>query len=98
MELKPTGPNHDEVDFHRKVPKGIFPQPNKKRVILENAFKERAKVNHADRFSKFEKDPSKYLLEQELQISKTLAPLTPQVSLIANLQNLKHGLLANFND
>ncbi len=98
MELKPAGPNHDFADHQRRVPKGIFPQPNKKRVVLENAYKERAKTNHADRFSKFEKDPSKFLLEQELQISKSLKPLTPEVSLIANLQNLKHGLLANYSD
>lgn len=38
------------------------------------------------------------MLEKEFEISKKLKPLTPEVSLITNLQNIKFAMLANFSD
>jgi hypothetical protein len=36
------------------------------------------------------------MIDQELQIGKGLQEITPEVSLITNLQNIKYGLLADF--
>ena len=35
------------------------------------------------------------MLQQEFEISKTLKKLTPEVSLITNLENLKYGILSD---
>ena len=46
----------------------------------------------------FEKDSHKYMLERELEISKTLKPVTSELSLITNLQNIKYALLSDRTD
>lgn len=38
------------------------------------------------------------MLEQELKLSKSLKPVTPEVSMITNLQNIKYALLADRSD
>jgi hypothetical protein len=45
-----------------------------------------------------QKDSHKYMLERELEISKTLKPVTPELSLITNLQNIKYALLSDRTD
>ena len=38
------------------------------------------------------------MLEKELKLSATLKDITPEISLITNLQNVKYGLLADYSD
>lgn len=38
------------------------------------------------------------MVKQELKLSKDLKELTPEVSMITNLQNIKHSLLADYSD
>ena len=103
MQINDTGIkiNNDPADHNRKVPKGIFPLPNQKREILRSPgskASESVRLNHTDRFTNFEADPHRYMLEKELEISKNLKELTPAVSLITNLQNIKQALLADCSD
>lgn len=54
--------------------------------------------SQTDRFTKFEADPHKYMIKQELELTKSLKPLTPEVSMITNLQNMKYALLADYSN
>jgi len=65
---------------------------------MELPGKQKEIANGADRFVKFERDSHSYMMEQELALSKNLKPLTPEVSLITNLQNIKYALLADRSD
>jgi hypothetical protein len=38
------------------------------------------------------------MIQKELELSKTLKEITPETSLITNLQNIKYGLLADYTD
>jgi hypothetical protein len=38
------------------------------------------------------------MIEKELELSATLKDITPETSLITNLQNIKYGLLADYSD
>jgi hypothetical protein len=38
------------------------------------------------------------MIQQEMQLSATLKDITPETSLITNLQNIKYGLLADYSD
>ena len=48
--------------------------------------------------AKFEKDPYDYMIKKELELSSTLNDITPDVSLITNLQNMKYSLLSDHSD
>lgn len=100
MELQHSGltVNYDPIDHFRRVPKGIFPLPNNKREVMELPGKQRAIASNADRFVEFEKDSHQYMMEQELKLSKGLKDVTPEISLITNLQNIKYAMLADFSD
>ena len=51
-----------------------------------------------DRYAKFEKDPMKFMRENELKKMKELREITPDISMICNLQNLKQGLKSDYDD
>lgn len=38
------------------------------------------------------------MIKQELELTKSLKPLTPVVSMITNLQNIKYALLADYSN
>jgi hypothetical protein len=38
------------------------------------------------------------MLKQEMKLSATQRDITPETSLITNLQNIKYGLLADYSD
>ena len=38
------------------------------------------------------------MVNKELEKSKTMKPITPEISFIANLQNMKQGLKADYPD
>ena len=38
------------------------------------------------------------MLEKEIRVGATLRDITPETSLITNLQNIKYGLLADYSD
>ena len=100
MELKENEfkVNHDPMDYNRIVPKGIYPLPNHKRIVME-PFKAMSELpSGADKFNKFEKDPMAYMVSQELEIAKGMQEITPEVSMITNLQNMKYGLLSDSSD
>lgn len=87
MELKENEfkVNHDPMDYNRIVPKGIYPLPNHKRIVME-PFKAMSELpSGADKFNKFEKDPMAYMVKQELEIAKGMQEITPEVSMITNL-------------
>lgn len=100
MELKENEfkVNHDAMDFNRIVPKGIYPPPNHKRVLMEPVATQRSLPNGADKYSKFEKDPMAFMVSQELEIARGMQEVTPEVSMITNLQNMKYGLLSDSSD
>ena len=52
----------------------------------------------SDAINTFEKDPFKSLVEKELQRSKTLGPLKPELTFMTNLQNIKQGLKSDYSD
>ena len=51
-----------------------------------------------DRFVKFERSPMRYMIKQELEKGKKLTEITPEVSMITNLQNVKQGLKSDYDD
>ena len=55
--------NFDFVEKNRRVPKGIFPLPNIKREILISPGTAKPDLSHNDRFTKFEADPHKFMLQ-----------------------------------
>ena len=46
----------------------------------------------------FEKDPYKMMVLQEIKKSESLQPLSDEVSMITNLQNIKQGLKSDYSD
>lgn len=78
--------NFDLAKNNRKVPKGIFPLPNRKRQVLQRpGLQNTPNFDNHDRFVKFEADPLNQMLVKELQISAGLKDLTPESSMICNL-------------
>lgn len=72
--------------YKRRIPRGVFPLPTKKRAILEqNLNLSQEKVNYHDGFAKFEADPMGDMVKRELENSRKLGELTPEISMIANL-------------
>ena len=80
---------YDPVRNNRRVPYGIFPHPITKRTVLQHASVEPLKLGHhqntRDRFAEFEKDPLKYMRDQELAKIKEMREITPVVSMMCNL-------------
>jgi hypothetical protein len=65
--------NFDLSKHNRKVPQGIFPLPDAKRKVLKQKSKtETQGFDNHDRFVKFEADPFKSMIEQEMELSNTL--------------------------
>ena len=92
----------NEATHKRRVPHGIFPHPHFKRTVLQHNAVENLQVNElydkSDRYAKFEKDPMKFMRENELKKMKELREITPDVSMMCNLQNIKQGLKSDFDD
>lgn len=84
---------YDPVRHNRRVPYGIFPNPITKRTVLQHASIEPLQLtesqNGRDRFAEFEKDPLRFMRESELAKMKQMKEITPDVSMICNLQNVK---------
>jgi len=49
--------NHDAAEMYRRIPKGIFPLPNNKRVVMEPADTLKQLPSGTDKFIRYEKDP-----------------------------------------
>lgn len=100
MELSEPGVkiNYDAAYHDRRVPKGIYPLPNSKREVMQQPGGLKELPSQTDRFTKFEADPHRYMIKQELELARTLKPLTPEVSMITNLQNIKYALLADYSN
>jgi len=77
----------DSRAHNRRIPKGIFPHPLNKRTVLEPNSMEPLQImsGHVDKYSEFEQDPLRYMRKQELKKMKDLKPITPDVSMMANL-------------
>ena len=91
--------NFNPQFYKRRVPRGVFPLPDRKRAILEqNLNLSQEKVNYHDGFAKFEADPMGDMVKRELENSHKLSELTPEISMIANLQNIKQGLKSDYSD
>lgn len=101
LELKPTlevNINRDHADRYRSVPKGIFPLADRKREVMVAQGQIQNKPSLASEFAKFEKDPQQYMVEKELDLSKGLKDVTPALSLITSLQNVKYSLLTDYTE
>lgn len=104
LMIKPDHAAHVQLNFNpsshkRRAAKGIIPLPNKKRVVLQHDQKLASEqITHHDRFVQFEANPLEYMIEKEFEHGKTLKALTPEVSMICNLQNIKHCLKSDFSD
>ena len=46
----------------------------------------------------FEADPLQYMITREFAHAETLAEISDEVSMICNLQNIKHGLKTDYSD
>lgn len=55
--------NYDPADHNRKVPKGIFPLPDRKREVMEQPGVLGERVSLTDRFAKFEQDPHAFMVK-----------------------------------
>jgi hypothetical protein len=80
----------DQDNYHRRIPNGIFPNPNQKRHIMQpqaQAFAldiAKSQGQH-DHLVLFEKEPYKMMVLTELKKSETLKPVDSEVSMITNL-------------
>ena len=88
----------DERLHNRRIPVGIIPNPNSIRepVSLPNRLVENKKKSHNDKFVKFEADPHRDMINREKV--QQLKPITSDVSMICNLQNMKQGMKSDFTD
>lgn len=95
---------YDTNSHFRRTPQGIFPNPLKKRTILQskaNLLAEHIqgrKSQPHDEYTLFEKEPLKLMVEKELLKSQTLEPIDVEVSMITNLQNIKQSLRMDYQD
>lgn len=87
---------------NRRIPQGVFPYPTHKREIMlpaaNNAALDLMRSNKHDSYVLFEKEPYKMMVINELKKAETMAPISDEVSMITNLQNIKQGLKSDFSD
>jgi hypothetical protein len=57
-----------------------------------------SKETSADLINQFEADPYGMMVQKEIARSSSMASITPEVSFITNLQNIKQGLKADRTD
>jgi len=91
----------DKQNNKRIIPQGIFPPPHGKRVIHHPSVTEQFDSHTemgADAINKFEKQPYKSMVAKELERSAGLAKMSSEMSMITNLQNIKHGLKRDYSD
>ena len=95
----------DSNTFKRRVPRGIFPDAKRPRVVLRppgDSLEADRKVidSTIDTMTKFERDPIAYMMEQELakNIEMTQNELSAEIKTITNLQNIKHSLKSDLDD
>lgn len=60
-------------------------------------FNDAVKQGH-DTLNQFERDPFKMMVMKEQNRSASLAPITPDLSFITNLSNIKQGLKQDYSD
>lgn len=92
----------DQDSHHRRIPQGVFPFPTHKRQLMLPA------ANHTlvdvlskplhDDYVRYEKEPMKMMVLNELAKSQTLKPIDDDTSMITNLQNIKQGLKSDYTD
>lgn len=105
----PTAPTSEQNKFFfdqdshsRRIPQGVFPYPTHKRQLMLPA------ANHTlvevlsqplhDDYVKYEKEPMKMMVINELGKSQTLKPIDDDTSIITNLLNIKQGLKSDYSD
>jgi hypothetical protein len=89
----------EDNQHKRRIPKGIIPCPNHKRVPIKLANRLNAiSSSKSDRFTTFEASPHADMIKREQEVSRTLKPISDDVSMICNLQNIKQGLKSDFKD
>lgn len=54
--------------------------------------------NSADKLSKFERSPLDFMIEKELERTGSMKEITPEMSLITSLQNVKQGIKGGLSD
>lgn len=79
----------DQRLHNRRIPVGIIPKPNSIRepVTLPTRLEENKRRSLNDNFVKFEADPHRDMINREKALE--MKPITPDVSMICNLQNMK---------
>lgn len=91
----------EEKEWKRRIPRGIFPFPTHLRKIVQKpaklAQKKLEAESSADKLTKFERSPLEYMIEAELN-KTNLRPITPEMSLITSLQNVKQGIKGGLSD
>ena len=84
----------------RKVPHGIFPDPNHFRGITKNQqFRmQNAKYTSDQEDVKFLRSPMENMLNNELNKNKRAGIIGTEVKLMVNLLNLQNGMKLNYSD
>ncbi len=89
----------------RRIPKGIFPDARKPRIVLRPPGSELACDAHAldsklDEMTKFERSPIQTMVNQELEKNMQIADkvLSEDIQIITNLQNIKHSMKSDLTD
>lgn len=90
----------DKANHNRIVPQGIFPHPKDKRELQRSLVNEtpRLHTTSGDVINQFEKEPYKIMVNNELERSKKLNPVTQDIKFMTNLQNIKQGLKRDYSD
>ena len=95
----------DHNDSMRRIPKGIFPDARKPRIVLRPPGSELACDAHAlgsklDEMTKFERSPIQTMVNQELEKNMQIADkvLSEDIQIMTNLQNIKHSMKSDLTD
>jgi len=88
----------DEQLHNRRIPVGVMPNPNSIRepLSLPKRLKENKRRSLNDKFVKFEADPHRDMINREK--AQEMKPISADVSMICNLQNMKQGMKSDFSD
>jgi len=92
-------------DFMRRVPKGIFPDAKRPRIVLSPPgtaleSKNAQHESHLDQMTRFERSPIETMMKSELLRNSERArqPLPDEIRVITNLQSIKHSLKSDLSD
>ena len=92
----------DQDSHHRRIPQGVFPYPTHKRQLMlpsaNHTLVDILSNPHHDDYIRYEKEPMKMMVINELGKSQQLKPIDDDTSMITNLLNIKQGLKTDFTD